>query len=133
MPVTSTQCKSVQLSVISGQAHTDENQISIHEIYTEIKQHRYMKNSLRKIFRPVLNTLESGDEDYSYKESHRKILLAVGGLFLVLSVVSAAAAISTADKGGLLAFLVFFLVGVLCEVVGLLGTNRAVAKLWGSK
>ena len=92
-----------------------------------------MKNSLRKIFLPILSIFESGEEEYNYKKSHRKILLIVGALFLILSAVSAISAISSSQLGGLIPFLVFFLVGLVCEVVGLLGSNRAVAKIWGSK
>lgn len=92
-----------------------------------------MKNSLRILFLPILSIFESGEGEYSYKKSHRKILLAVGALFLILSAVSATSAIISSQMGGLIPFLVFFLVGFICEVVGLLGSNRAVAKIWGSK
>ncbi|MCW8931712.1 MAG: hypothetical protein OQL19_15950 [Gammaproteobacteria bacterium] len=92
-----------------------------------------MKKLLRKIFLPILRTFESGEEEYTYKESHRKILLVVGALFLILSIASAAIAISASQMGGLIPFLVFFLVGLVCVIVGSLGSNRAVAKIWGSK
>lgn len=82
---------------------------------------------------PILRIFESGEGEYVYKKSHRKILLSVGALFLVLSAVSAISAITSAQLGGLIPFLVFFLVGLVCEVVGLLGSDRAVAKIWGSK
>ena len=92
-----------------------------------------MKNSLRKLFTPILRIFESGEGEYIYKKSHRKILLVVGALFLTLSVVSAISAITSAQISGLIPFLVFFVVGLLCEVIGLLGSDRAVAKIWGSK
>jgi len=92
-----------------------------------------MKILLRKILQPILHFFESGKEEYSYKKSHRKILLIVGVLFFILSAVSAVSAISSSQMGGLIPFLVFFLIGFICEVVGLLGSNRAVAKIWGSK
>jgi hypothetical protein len=92
-----------------------------------------MKKSLRKLFLPILSIFESGEEEYSYKKSHRKILLVMGGLFLFLSAVSAIAAIVSSQMGGLVPFLVFFLVGLVCEIVGFLGSDRAVAKIWGSK
>ena len=65
---------------------------------------------LRTLFAPLLNILEKGDEPYGYKPSHRKILLAVGALFLLLACVS-----------------------LVCLVVGAVGSERAVAKLWGSR
>lgn len=92
-----------------------------------------MRNLLRKLFAPLLKYFETGEGAYSYKDSHRIILIVVGGLFLFLSVVSTSIAISTANFGGLLPGLVFFLVGLTCEVVGLLGSDRAVSKIWGSK
>ena len=88
---------------------------------------------MRKLFLPILSIFESGEGEYSYKKSHRKILLVVGALFLILSVVSAISAISASQMGGLIPFLVFFSVGLVCEVVGLLGNDRAIAKIWGSK
>lgn len=92
-----------------------------------------MRDFLRKIFAPILHVFESGDETYVYKPSHRKILLAVGGLFLFLSVISAIAAFNAPQTGGFIPFTIFFLVGLVCEIVGLSGNDRAVAKIWGSK
>jgi hypothetical protein len=92
-----------------------------------------MKDVFRKIFQPILNIFESGNDEYNYKASHRKILLAVGVLFLFLSTASAYFAISSAQFGGLIPVAVFFGIGFVCEVVGLLGTDRAVAKMWGSR
>lgn len=92
-----------------------------------------MKNSLRKLFLPILRNFESGEGAYSYKDSHRKILIIVGALFLILSVISAISAINSSQMGGLIPLLVFFLVGLLCEIIGLLGSDRAVAKIWGNK
>lgn len=92
-----------------------------------------MKKLLRKLFLPILRIFESGEGEYVYKDSHRKILLVVGGLFLILSAVSAVSAISSSQLGGLIPFLVFFLIGLVCEIIGFLGSDRAVAKIWGSK
>ncbi len=92
-----------------------------------------MKTILRKTFQPILHIFESGEGEYRYEKSHRKILLTVGVLFLLLSIVSAVLTIISSNIGGLIPFLIFFLVGLVCEVVGLLGNNRAVAKIWGSK
>ncbi len=92
-----------------------------------------MKELLRNIFLPILRIFESGEGSYSYKESHRKILIFVGVLFLFLSAISATSAIISSQMSGIIPFLVFFLAGLVCEVVGLIGSNRAVAKIWGSK
>ncbi|PFG52692.1 hypothetical protein ATG98_1755 [Marinobacter sp. LV10R520-4] len=92
-----------------------------------------MEKIVRRIFQPILRVFEFGDGEYRYEKSHRKILIAMGVLFLALSTVSAVLAIISSQLGGLIPFLVFFMIGLVCEVVGLLGSNRAVAKIWGSK
>ena len=92
-----------------------------------------MKATLRKIFAFVLNNFESSDNKYIYKPSHRKILIIVGALFLMLSVFGAFISLFAAQPGGLIPTTVFFLVGFVCEVVGLLGTDTAVANIWKSR
>ena len=92
-----------------------------------------MKSGLRKIFSPILSLFEGQAGDYVYKPSHRLILKVVGSLFLFLSIASLVASISFAQLGALLPVLVFFSVGLVCMVVGFLGTDRAVAKLWNNR
>jgi len=110
-----------------------QQQVEVCNFDGKLYEHRFMAKILRKIFQPILRIFESGDGEYRYEKSHRKILIAMGVLFLTLSTVSAVLAISSSEMGGLIPFLVFFVVGFVCEVVGLLGSNRAVAKIWGSK
>ncbi|MGB0664778.1 MAG: hypothetical protein ACPGMR_13440 [Pontibacterium sp.] len=88
---------------------------------------------LRKLFSPILNPLEKGDEPFAYKPSHRKILLAIGGMFLLMSVSSVFFGQLTAQLGALVPIVVFFLIGAVCVIVGALGSDRAVAKIWGSR
>lgn len=92
-----------------------------------------MKSTMRKLFSPILNYFESGDEAYSYRKSHRTILFIVGGLFWVLALVSLAAAAVTLQLAAAIPFLVFFILGCVCLVVGALGSDRAVAKIWGNR
>lgn len=92
-----------------------------------------MKANLKKVFSPILNIFESGDGEYKYKDSYRTILIAVGVLFLLLSLVSLAAAMYTAQPGAWLPFIVFFFTGSVCEIVGFLGSDRAVARIWGNR
>ena len=89
-----------------------------------------MKSLLRKVFSPIITPLESGDKEYHYRSSHRQILLVVGALFLLLAAGSCYAAISAGELAGILPAVVFFLLGSVCEVVALLGNDRAVAKIW---
>lgn len=92
-----------------------------------------MKAMMRKIFSPILGYFESGEDEYSYKKSHRTILVVVGCLFLVLCGISAAAAVVTSQLGAIVPLLVFFSAGLVCLVVGAFGADRAVAKIWGNK
>ena len=92
-----------------------------------------MKNILRKLFWPILYIFESGSEDYVYNPSHRKILAAVGVLFVLLSSVAVYLAPMMDDKGFYIPVVVFFTVGFVGLVVSGLGSERAIAKIWGSR
>lgn len=91
-----------------------------------------MKNTLRRTFAPILSRFETGETDYNYKKSHRTVLIVVGTLFLLLSLVSLAAAIYTAQVGASVPFVVFLCAGSVCAIVGFLGNDQAVAKIWGN-
>jgi len=92
-----------------------------------------MKDLLRKLFKPILDNFESGSGQYNYKPSHRRILIIVGALFLMLAASAVFFSLVAGELAGLLPALVFFSVGAVCEVVGLLGTDKAVATLWKSR
>lgn len=92
-----------------------------------------MRSTLRKLFSPILSAFEGGDEPFNYKASHRTILIAVGSLFMLLSLALAAVGLYFETAGALFPFLIFFAVGSCALVVGGLGNDRAVAKIWGNK
>ena len=92
-----------------------------------------MKNQLRNLFAPILNLFESEDTGCNYKSSRRTILKVVGILFVLLSMAVLAAGLSADQVGSFLPFLVFFCAGSVCLIVGFLGTDQAVAKIWGNK
>lgn len=92
-----------------------------------------MKSQLRKLFWFILRQFESGDEVYTYKPLNRKILIVVGLLFLVLCTGAVVAAIFQGAPGYIVPILVLFAVGLVCTVVGTLGTDRAVSKIWGNR
>jgi hypothetical protein len=91
-----------------------------------------MKQSLRKIFSPILNLFESGTEEYAYKPTHRSILTAVGCMFSGLAALVMFLA-QGEDPGYFFPVVIFGGAGLMCLIVGLLGTDRAVAKIWGSR
>lgn len=92
-----------------------------------------MKNLLRKIFSPVLHPFERGDGPYVYKPLNRKVLIAASVMFLFLAVVVFLLIPDGADRGYLLPVGIFSLVALVGLIVGLLGNERAVAKIWGNK
>ncbi|KPP98017.1 hypothetical protein [Marinobacter sp. HL-58] len=92
-----------------------------------------MKEVLRKVFWPILLFFEKGESAEGYRPSHRKILLAVGLLFLVLSGVSLLAALVAETLGALFPIILFFVIGLVCLVVGFLGSDSAVARIWGNR
>lgn len=92
-----------------------------------------MKRLLRTLCRPILKPLESGDEPFDYKPLNRKILLVTGALFLVLAAVVWWLMPAGVERGYLIPIVVFGAVGLTGLIVGSLGNDRAVAKIWGSR
>lgn len=91
-----------------------------------------MKSIFRKLFASVLNYFESGSEAYIYKTSHRYILITIGILFSGLAIAVFFVA-QGKDMGYMLPVVIFGLIGLVSFIVGFLGTERAVAKIWGSR
>ena len=92
-----------------------------------------MKDKLIKLFWPLLANFEKGEGEYVYKPLNRKILIALGVLFLALTSGIAWVVVSTQNWGALLPVIIFGVVGFVCIVVGSLGSDKAVAKIWGTK
>nr|WP_284048067.1 hypothetical protein [Marinobacter sp. ATCH36] len=88
---------------------------------------------MRKVFWPILFFFEKGSHAEGYRPSHRKILLVVGLLFLVLSGVSLFFSIFAQTLSALLPIVLFFVISLVCFVVGLLGSDSAVARIWGTR
>ena len=91
-----------------------------------------MKNQLRKLFLPILKLFESGTGSFEYRPSHRIALIVMGSLFTGLAILVFFFA-QGADPAYMIPVLVFGLVGLMSLVIGVLGEDRAVAKIWGSK
>lgn len=91
-----------------------------------------MKQILRTLFSPILNIFESGNEEYIYKPSHRKILIFFGCLFTALALLVFFIS-RTQASSYLFPVLIFGGAGLLSLLIGLVGTDRAVAKIWGSR
>jgi hypothetical protein len=91
-----------------------------------------MKSLFRKLFSPVLNIFESGDDVYAYKKSHRIILIVMGLLFTGLASLVFTLA-EGEEPGYMIPVLVFGGAGLLCLLISFIGNDKAVAKIWGSK
>lgn len=89
-----------------------------------------MKAIMRKLCSPVLGMFESGEGEFDYKPSYRTILIVLGLLCLVIASVSLVMTLMTSEPAGVIPILLFLLTGLVCEIVGLLGTDRAVARIW---
>jgi hypothetical protein len=92
-----------------------------------------MKKLLRKAFSPILDTFEKGTEEYAYKKSHRVILIVMGVIFCILATAVAFMAGNSDSIGYYIPTVVFGLVSLVTLVIGALGTERAVANIWGTK
>ncbi len=94
-----------------------------------------MKTLLRSLFSFVLTPLEKGEEEFHHNPLGRKILIVIGVLFSGLGsgVIFIYFTLALEDIAYLIPSLVFLTVGVLCLVIGSLGNDRAVAKIWGNR
>ena len=92
-----------------------------------------MMNILIKVFWPILRFFETDKEPSNYKKSHRVALNVLGILFLILSLGSAWSASSSDELSSAIPIVVFFGVGLVAVVVGSIGSNGAVAKIWGNE
>ena len=89
-----------------------------------------MKAVLKNICSPILKPFESGQGEFNYKPSHRKVLVVLGVLCLVIAAASIYFALLTGQLAGVIPVVLFGATGLVCEVVGLLGSDRAVARMW---
>jgi uncharacterized membrane protein HdeD (DUF308 family) len=92
-----------------------------------------MKDELRNLCRPILAFFEKGEPAGSYRPSHRKILLAVAALFLILFGLSLYLAFAAGQVAAVIPVGVFFLVSLVALIVATLGTDSAVSRIWGLK
>jgi len=90
------------------------------------------KDPFRKLFWPILRFFEKGGTAEGYRPSHRKILFAVGFLFFLLASVSAFFAIVAELLSALFPIVVFLAISLVCAVVATLGSDSAVARIWGT-
>lgn len=92
-----------------------------------------MKNIARKIFSPMLNIFEKNNDEYIYHNHSRKIVLFISIVFLFLASALPVMMPEVIKMGYWFVMLVFGLLSLVGLVVGILGSDQAVAKLLGSR
>jgi hypothetical protein len=92
-----------------------------------------MKNIAHKIFSPILNLFEKNNDEYVYQRFSRKIVLFIGAVFIFLAAALPIFMPQVIQMGYWFVMLVFGLLGVVALTVGILGSDKAVAKLLGSR
>ena len=92
-----------------------------------------MKNILLKIFNPVLSFFEEGSEDYRIAVWKRPLVIVVSLILLGLAIAVPLIAPVEVRTTSWLPTIVFGIMGIVGLIVGLLGSNNAVAKLLGGR
>ncbi|MFG1498202.1 hypothetical protein ABMA57_16330 [Saccharospirillum sp. HFRX-1] len=92
-----------------------------------------MKDKLRQLCNPILKIFETDEPAVNYNPSHRTILLGVSILFFVLTIVAAWFAYYVGSLGALIPIIVFLGVSLTLLIVATLGSDNAVAKIWGNR
>lgn len=92
-----------------------------------------MKKTLQKIFSPILNIFEKNNEEFVYRRLNRKIVLFISSTFFALAFGLPIYMPQLIEMGFWFVMLVFGGLSSIGLIVGLLGSDKAVAKLLGSR
>jgi len=92
-----------------------------------------MKNLLKNIFSPILNIFEKNNDEFVYRSLNRKIVLFISLVFLLLAFGLPALMPKLIQMGYWFVMIVFGSMSIVGLIVGLLGSDKAVAKLLGSR
>jgi len=101
-------------------------------LFSKIDAIMSIKKTFRTLFSPILNIFESGTEEFVYKPSHRITLIFIGCIFSGLATIVFFVA-QGKDPGYYFPVIIFGSIGLLSLLIGFIGTDRAVAKIWGSR
>ena len=92
-----------------------------------------MKNTLKTIFSPILNIFEKNNNDFIYRSLNRKIVLFISVVFSLLAFGLPAYMPQLIEMGYWFVMIVFGGLSLVGLIVGILGSDKAVAKLLGSR
>ena len=92
-----------------------------------------MKTLLKNIFSPVLNIFENNNDEFIYRSLNRKIVLFISSVFFLLAFALPIYMPQLIEMGFWFVMVVFGGLSSVGLIVGTLGSDKAVAKLLGSK
>lgn len=92
-----------------------------------------MKNSLKSLFSPLLNIFENNNDEFIIRSLNRKIVLFISSVFFLLAFGLPAYMPQLIQMGYWFVMLIFGALSSVGLIVGLLGSDKAVAKLLGSR
>lgn len=92
-----------------------------------------MKSTLKNIFSPILNIFENNNEEFVYLKWNRKITLFISSVFFLLAFLVPILVPHLFKMGYWFVMLVFGTLSFVGLTVGILGSDKAVAKLLGSR
>ena len=92
-----------------------------------------MKKFFQQIFAPILNIFENNNDEFVYRSLNRKIVLFVSIVFSLLAFGLPAFMPVLVEMGYWFVMIVFGGLSLVGFIVGILGSDKAVAKLLGSR
>ena len=92
-----------------------------------------MTNFLRRLFSPILNIFENDDDEFVYRSLNRKIVLFISAVFFLLAFALPYYMPKLIEMGYWFVMLVFGSLSSVGLIIGFLGSDKAVAKLLGSR
>lgn len=92
-----------------------------------------MKNILKIIFSPILNIFENNDDEFICRSLNRKIVLFISVVFFLLAFALPYYMPQLIQMGYWFVMIVFGSLSSVGLIVGTLGSEKAVAKLLGSR
>lgn len=92
-----------------------------------------MKTILTKIFSPILNIFENNNNEFIYRSLNRKIVLFISIVFSLLAFALPYFMPQLIKMGYWFVMIVFGGLSSVGLIVGALGSDKAVAKLLGSR
>ena len=92
-----------------------------------------MINLLKNFFSPILNIFEKNNDEFIYRRLNRKIVLFISIVFSLLAFGLPAYMPKLIEMGYWFVMIVFGTLSIVGLIVGFLGSDKAVAKLLGSR